>query len=304
MVEANNKQVIVSDVKAKQGIAPFHKRAWATIRDFCLDKPLGAVAGALFFFMCLLAIVAPWVSPQDPMSTNVLIRLLPPSLAHLFGTDDLGRDILSRVIAGARLTISIGVTASFVGSIVGTLVGIISGYLGGKTDMAVQRIMDMMMAFPSLVLAIAIMAVLGGSVQNVILAIAIPMIPRSNRISRSIAVSIREFVFIEAAKAVGVPPARIIFRHVLPNCVAAYLIVISTSLGVAILIEASLSFLGLGVPPPHPSWGRSLNEAIPFYNESIWPAIFPGIAISLAVFGANLFGDALRDKLDPRLKRL
>jgi len=282
----------------------FQKRFWTVIWNFARDKPLGAVAGSVFVGMIILAIIGPWITPDDPLSVNLSLRLAPPSLAHLFGNDEYGRDILSRVIAGTRIAMVVSVTATFFGCTIGTVIGIISGYAGGKTDMAIQRVMDMIMAFPTLVLALTIMAVLGSSIQNVIIAISIPKVPRSNRVVRSIAMSLKEFSFIEAARAVGARPARIVFRHVLPNCIAAYLIVTSTSIGIAILTEASLSFLGLGIPPPHPSWGRDLNTAMDFLFFYPWLAIFPGIAISLAVFGANLLGDALRDKLDPRLKRL
>ena len=170
--------------------------------------------------------------------------------------------------------------------------------------MTTQRFMDVAMAFPGLILAMALMAVLGPSLINVIIAIAIPSIPRANRVSRSVAISVKEFQYIEAARAIGVKPARIIVHHIIPNCLASYLIVVTSMLGAAILIEASLSFLGLGIPPPHPSWGRSLFQAMPYIYKAPWMGIFPGIAISLIVFAANMFGDALRDKWDPRLKRL
>ena len=220
------------------------------------------------------------------------------------GTDNYGRDVLSRVIAGAQLAMIVGVTSSFLGSTAGLLIGVLSGYVGGKTDMAIQRIMDMIMAFPMLVMAIAMMAVLGSSVFNVILAIAVPTIPRSNRVARSVAVSVKEFQYVEAARAVGASRSRIILRHVLPNCIAAYLIMVTGALGMSVLVEASLSFLGLGVPPPTPSWGRDLNQGMRFLYDQPWMVLFPGLAISLVVFGANLFGDAIRDVLDPRLKRM
>jgi peptide/nickel transport system permease protein len=261
-------------------------------------------AAIVFVIMILVAILGTWITPYDPLDTNVRARLSAPSWEHIMGTDNLGRDVFSRLIAGTRIAILIGVTASFIGSTIGVLLGVISGYLGGKFDLYFQRLMDMIMAFPYLILAIAIMAVLGGSIQNVIFAIAFPMIPSGNRIARSIAIAVREATFIEAARSLGARQVRIIFRHVLPNAIAAYLIVLTSALGASILAEASLSFLGLGVPPPHPSWGRALNEAMSYFYNAPWLAIFPGIAISLAVFSANLFGDALRDIWDPRLKRV
>jgi len=275
-----------------------------TIIDFIRDKPLGAVAGGVFVLMIVVAILGPLATPQDPGLTDLSRRLGSPSLQHFLGTDYLGRDIFSRLIAGTRLAILVGTVSSLAGATLGSVIGIISGYLGGKTDMFIQRIMDMIMAFPSLILAIAIIAVLGSSVTNVIIAIAFPSIPRANRVARSVAISLREFTFVEAARAVGATSTRIIFFHIMPNAMAAYLILVTSSLGMAILVEASLSFLGLGIPAPHPSWGRSLYDAMPFLYAQPLQAVWPGIAISLAVFASNLFGDALRDKLDPRLKRL
>jgi peptide/nickel transport system permease protein len=261
-------------------------------------------AAIVFLLMILVAIFGQWMTPHDPLDTDVRNRLQGPSWNNFMGTDNLGRDVFSRLVAGTRIAILIGVVASFLGSTIGALLGVVSGYLGGKFDLYFQRLMDMIMAFPYLILAIAIMAVLGGSIQNVIFAIAFPMIPSGNRIARSVAISVRESTFIEAARSLGARQTRIILRHVLPNAVAAYLVTLTSALGASILAEASLSFLGLGVPPPHPSWGRALNEAMSYFYNAPWLAIFPGIAISLAVFSANLFGDALRDVWDPRLKRV
>lgn len=297
-------QVDITQQKILGGKKSALNRTRTVIWDFAREKPLGAMTGFIFLVVILLAIIGPWVTPSDPITTNIMDKLTPPGSTYWFGTDHIGRDIFSRVIAGARTAIMISVISSFVGSTIGGLLGVISGYLGGRVDMVIQRIMDMIMAFPILILAIAIMAVLGSSITNVIIDISFPMIPRANRIARSIAVSVREFVFVEAAQAVGASQSRIIFRHILPNAVAAYIIVLTGALGMAILSEASLSFLGLGVPAPHPAWGRDLYESMRYYYMAWWTAIFPGLAISLAVFSANLFGDALRDKLDPRLKRL
>ncbi|MEK7848211.1 MAG: ABC transporter permease [Chloroflexota bacterium] len=272
--------------------------------SFVREKPLGAAGGIILVFMVLVALVGPLVAPADPLTTNVMGRLAPPSSQHLLGTDELGRDLLSRLIYGARVSMLVGVLATVLGSGIGALLGIVSGYLGGRVDMVVQRFMDVLMAFPPLVLALALMAVMGPSVPNVIVAISVAFLPRANRVVRAAALAVKELQYIEAARAVGATRARIIFVHVVPNCLASYLIIASVLLGASILVEASLSFLGLGVPPPHPSWGRSLSESMQYFRQGAWLAIFPGIAISLAVFGANLFGDALRDMWDPRLKRL
>ena len=293
---------------AKDQISAHQSNIWKrlenTIWEFSRETPIGAAAAVVLLFMFLIAVFGPWITPQDPLTNNIASRLLPPSLSNLMGTDEYGRDVLSRIIAGTRVAIVVSVVAAFAGSTIGALVGITSGYLGGKVDMIMQRFMDMIMAFPPLILAIAISAVMGASIFTVIVAITVPMMPRANRVIRSVAISAKESVFIEAARAVGAKPARIIFIHLLPNCVAAYLILLTSALGICILIEASLSFLGLGIPPPHPSWGRDISMAMSYLDEYPWLAIFPGIAISLFVFGANLFGDALRDKFDPRLKRL
>ncbi len=278
--------------------------AWSALKLFFREKPLGAAGGVIFLIMILVAIFAPWLAPYDPILNDVPARLSPPSWQHLMGTDDLGRDSFSRVIYGARISALVGLLATTIGISLGAVIGITSGYLGKKVDLYVQRVMDILLAFPSLILALAIMAVLGASITNVIIAIAIPVVPRANRVVRSVALSVREFQYIEAAKAVGDSQWRVIFQHVLPNCTAAFLILATSMLGTAILIEASLSFLGLGIPPPVPSWGRSLSEAMRFNYNAPWLSIFPGLAISLIVFAANMFGDALRDIWDPRLKRL
>lgn len=276
----------------------------SVILRFAREKPLGAIGGVVFLLWILVAILAPWITPYDPLTNNIPIRLSPPTLAHLLGTDWLGRDVLSRLIDGARVSAVVAITATIIGTGLGALIGIVSGYIGKRVDLYVQRVMDVLMAFPTLVLALAIMAVLGASVVNVIIALSIPFTPRANRVVRSVAIAVKEFQYIEAAKAVGARRARIIFRHLVPNCMASYLIVFSSMIGTAILIEASLSFLGLGIPPPYPSWGRSLSEAVQYLYSAPLLAIFPGVAISLVVFGVNIFGDALRDVWDPRLKRL
>lgn len=286
------------------GVAEKKASFWSVVAGFFRAKPLGAVGAVIFVLMILVALTAQWVAPYDPITVDIMARLLPPSWSHWLGTDELGRDILSRIIFGARVSAIVGIGATLMGTTVGALIGVISGYAGGRADMVIQRIMDVILAFPSLILSLAIMSVLGGSVWNVVIAIAIPSLPRANRVARSVAVSVKEFQYIEAARAVGVKPWRIISDHVVPNTLASFLIVATSMLGGAIMVEASLSFLGLGIPPPSPSWGRSLSEAMQYFYRAPWLAVFPGVAISLVVFGANMFGDALRDIWDPRLKRL
>jgi peptide/nickel transport system permease protein len=227
-----------------------------------------------------------------------------PSSQYLLGSDWLGRDTLSRIVYGARTSIYVGFLATLLGTLAGGLLNVFSAYKGGIVDMLVQRVMDVLLAFPTLIMALAIMAVLGTSVNNTVIAIAIPFIPRAGRVVRSAALTVKESQYVEVSRAVGCRARRIVFRHIIPNCIAPYLIIATALLGTAIVVEASLSFLGLGVDPQTPSWGSALAEAMEFWESSPWLAIFPGMAISLAVFGVNLLGDALRDVLDPRLKQL
>jgi peptide/nickel transport system permease protein len=226
-----------------------------------------------------------------------------PNSKHWLGTDAFGRDVMSRVIYGSQTALIVGLGASFIGATLGALIGVASAYFGGWTDMIVQRIMDVLISFPLIILALAVVAILGTGVTNVLLAIAIPMIPRCARVVRSSALAVREMPYVDAARAAGFTDSRIVLRHMLPNVMAPYLIMLTALLGQAILLEASLSFLGLGVQEPVAAWGLMLRgAAVEFAETAPWMAIFPGVAISLAVFGFNLFGDSLRDALDPRLR--
>jgi len=278
-------------------------RIWTAIWKFIRTKPLGAAGATIIVFMALAAIFADFIAPYDAYELNQRLQFGHPSLAHWLGTDEFGRDVLTRLIYGSRVALFIGLASSLIGATAGAILGLISAYLGGRTDLWLQRLMDVMLAFPLLVLALAIVAVLGRSLPNLIVAIAIPVIPRTARIVRSSALAVKENVFVEAARAVGSSHTRVMFRHLVPNIMAPYLIVLTAQLGSAILTEASLSFLGLGTAEPTPSWGLMLSGGAPMYAEKApWLAIFPGLAISLAVFGFNLFGDSLRDALDPRLR--
>jgi len=229
--------------------------------------------------------------------------LAAPSWNHLLGTDNFGRDVLSRIIYGSRTALMVGLGASFIGATLGAVIGVASAYFGGRVDLVVQRVMDVFFAFPVIILALAVVAILGTGVGNVILAIATPMVPRCARVVRSSALSVREMPYVDAARAAGFGHRRIILRHMLPNVMAPLLIMATAFLGEAILLEASLSFLGLGVQEPVAAWGLMLRgAAVEFAETAPWMAIFPGLAISLGVFGFNLFGDSLRDALDPRLR--
>ncbi len=276
---------------------------WAVIRKFVVTKPLGAIGGLVIVILILTAFFAPSLAPYDVYELNQKLQFGAPSISHPFGSDEFGRDLLSRIIMGTRIAMLIGFLASFSGATMGAVVGVVSAYIGGKTDLYIQRVMDILLAFPLLILALAIVTVLGRSITNLIIAIAIPLIPRTARIVRSSALAAKELVYVEAARAVGSSHIRVMFRHIAPNIMAPYLIVLTATLGSAILTEASLSFLGLGTAEPTPSWGLMLSGGAPLYAEKApWVAIFPGLAISMAVFGFNLFGDSLRDALDPRLR--
>lgn len=266
-------------------------------------KPLGALGGVLIVGLVATAVFAPVLAPYDPIRIKSADRLQPPSLRYLLGTDDFGRDILSRVIHGVRISMFLGLGA--VGSSTGlaTVIGVLSGYYGGRIDTVVQRCIDTLMAFPGLVVLLTIMAMLGQGLGNVILALGIGGTAGNARIIRSAVLAIKENQYIEVARATGCQDWQIIVRHVLPNIAAPIMVVATLGLGVAILSESSLSFLGFGVPPPTPSWGAMLSGSGRTYMlQAPWMAIFPGIAISLAVFGFNMLGDALRDLLDPKLR--
>ena len=266
-------------------------------------KPLGAVSAALIAVIVLTAIFADVLAPYDPLATQPEIRLSPPSADHPFGTDDIGRDVLSRIIYGSRISLWVGLLAVGIGTAVGMVIGLLCGYCEGRVDLALQRIMDAITAIPGLVLALAIVSVLTPNTTNAMIAIAVVIIPGNSRIVRGAVLSAKQNRYVEAAQAMGCRHPRIILTHILPNVTAPILIIASIWFGNAILIEASLSFLGVGTQPPTPSWGLMLSSTgRAFMEQAPWLAIFPGLAISLAVLGFNLFGDTLRDAWDPKLR--
>ncbi len=272
---------------------------WATIRR----KPLGAVSAAVIVTLVLTALFADVLAPFDPVETRPEIRLQAPSRAHAFGTDDIGRDVLSRVIHGSRISLWVGLLAVGIGTFAGMIIGLLCGYCEGRLDLILQRVMDAIQAIPGLVLALAIVSVLKPNTTNAMLAIAIVIIPGNSRIVRGAVLSTKQNRYVEAAQAIGCRHPRIILSHILPNVTAPILVIASIWLGNAILIEATLSFLGLGTQPPTPSWGLMLSSTgRAFMEQAPWLAIFPGLAISLAVLGFNLFGDTLRDAWDPKLR--
>jgi peptide/nickel transport system permease protein len=278
------------------------------VLHFMVHQPLGAAGLAVIVIMALAAVFAPLITPYDPLTVDYGAMLAEPSWEHWIGTDSFGRDVLSRIIYGSRTALAVGFLASFLGSTGGAVIGVVSAYFGGKIDMIIQGVMDVLLSFPIIVLALTVVAMLGQNIVlgidvNLIIAISIPMLPRVERVVRSSALAIRELPYIDAARTAGFSHARIIFRHIVPNVVAPYLIMLTAYVAQAILSEASLSFLGLGVTEPTPSWGLMLSgAAADFYQQAPWMIVFPGVAISLAVFAFNLFGDSLRDWLDPKIK--
>ena len=271
--------------------------------EFCRRQPLGTIGLAIVLVMFAAAALASWVAPFDPEENDFGAMMEAPSWAHLLGTDQLGRDIFSRLVFGARTALIVGFTAAFVGGTIGLVLGVASAYFGGWFDLVFQRVLDVLMSFPLIILALAVVAVFGTGVFNVILAITIPLIPRCARVVRASALAVREIPYVDAARALGFGHARIVLRHMVPNVVAPFLILLTAFVGQAILAEAALSYLGLGVQEPVPAWGLMLQGGAEEYATTApWIAVFPGLAIALTVFGISLFGDALRDAIDPKLR--
>ncbi|MCX7325561.1 MAG: ABC transporter permease [Hyphomicrobiales bacterium] len=276
--------------------------------SFISAQPLGAVSLLFILGMVFASLFAIWIVPHDPLKLDFAEILAPPSRSYPFGTDNLGRCVFSRVVFGARTALVIGILASLVGSTIGGLIGVVQGYFGGRLDFYVSRFIDILLSFPIIVLALVVVAMLGKKIvlgvdMNLVVAIAIPIIPKVARVVRSASLSVREMPYVDAARASGFSHQRIVLRHMVPNVFAPFIIMFTAFVAQAILLEASLSFLGLGVTEPTPAWGLMLaGNAADFYREAPWMIIFPGLAISLSVFAFNLFGDALRDHLDPRFK--
>lgn len=283
--------------KAGANVTGFWSQAGFLARRY----PLGAVGAILVLLFVLTALFANVIAPHDPLSTNSRASLATPGGTYWLGADFMGRDMFSRIVYGARISLAVAVGATLLGGTLGVVIGLMSGFIGGWLDLATQRLMDVMQSLPLLVMALVMAASLGPSLENTIIAIAIPLVPSVARVVRSSTLSLREQPFVEAARAIGMGEIRIAVRHVLPNTLAPLIVLGTAQLGSAILTEASLSFLGLGIPEPYPSWGRMLSEsAAEYVRTAPWLVIFPGVAISLTVFGTNLLGDALRDILDPR----
>lgn len=273
------------------------------MRQLFRKKPLGALGGVLLAVMLALAFFATWLAPYGYDEADMFARLEPSGPSHWLGTDNLGRDLLSRVIHGARVSMAVGFGAVALGLAGATLVGLVSGYFGGRVDIAVQRVVDAFMCFPLLLVALTIMALIGPGLGNVILALGLVMAVRDSRVIRSAVLAVKANLYVEAARALGAGHGAMLWRHITPNIFAPLMILATVNIGAVILIEAALSFLGFGVPPPRPSWGGMLSGAgLVHMLRAPWLALWPGVALSLTVFGANMLGDALRDLLDPRLR--
>jgi peptide/nickel transport system permease protein len=270
---------------------------------FCVRKPLGALGGVVVLLLIALALGADWIAPYPYDQTISGARMQPPSTRFWMGTDNLGRDVWSRVVYGARVSVTVGLGAVLLGVTLATLIGITSGYFAGRYDLVVQRVVDAWQSFPFLVLILSLMAVLGPGISNVILALGLAGAAGASRVIRGATLGVVHNAYVEAARALGCGHLRIIIRYVLPNVAATIIVLATIGLGSAILSESALSFLGFGVPPPYPSWGAMLSGSGRSYMfRAPWMALWPGLAISVAVYGFNMLGDALRDVLDPRLR--
>jgi ABC-type dipeptide/oligopeptide/nickel transport system permease subunit len=274
-----------------------------TLLTFAKRRPLGALGAVMILAMVLIGTVGPFVAPYDPDEIGVTKKYAVPSLSgHLLGGDQFGRDVLSRILYGARISLMVGVVASTAGTLVGGLMGLASGYWGGKTDAIIQRLVDILMSFPLIILALTLLTALNRSLGTVIVAISVPFIPYGARVVRASTLVLKESQYVEAAKASGCSDLRIIVRHIAPGCIAPYMVLATGLIGVAIITESALGFLGLSIPPPTPTLGGMLGEALTLLMFAPHVAIAPGVFITLAVFAFNILGDALRDALDPRLR--
>jgi len=297
---ATSPNTITTDIPSRP---PLPRRIVYGIGRFARRSPMSAFWGGIAILIVAMAVAAPVVAPKDPLRSNFRTMTKAPSAQNWFGTDQVGRDTLSRVIHGSRTSLTVAFAAVLLGTTLGSFWGLICGFLGGRFDLISQRLIEFMQSFPDLILAMAIAMALGAGTWTVIVAIAITRIPFGGRVIRSVVLSLKEMQYVEAARGLGASNWRLMLRHILPQCIAPYMILATTHLGVAIVIEASLGFLGVGIPPPSPTWGNMLSDAL---NSGLvppwWLVFFPGAAITLTVLAFNLLGDGIRDVLDPRLR--
>lgn len=295
-----------SALLAKQALpAPgLFDRLVGALHRFIRSSPIGGLAALIWLLLILMALFANTLAPFDPQEADYSAIRQAPTATHLLGADDLGRDVLSRIIYGARITLLVSISSVLIGDLIGFIWGVASGYLGRRFDLISQRVLDILFSFPSLILALLLLVAIGAGLPTVIIAIAVTRVPGSTRVIRSVVLSIKEAAYVEAARAVGVPTWRLMLRHIAPQCIAPLTVIATLNLGSAIFAESALSFLGLGIPPPAPSWGNMLGGVLAAsFRPSWWLVIFPGLAITITIMAANLIGDALRDFLDPKLRR-
>ena len=297
---AAEEPILTGDVRSKPaGLAA----VGSAVGSFARRKPLGAIGAVVIILAVMVAILAPWVAPHNPEGVGIAKKFSPPGTESApLGTDHIGRDILSRLIHGARISMYVGVMTVLIGITAGTFVGIFSAYMGGMFDMIVQRLVDALMGFPPIIMALGLMAALGADINNVIIALVVILVPGATRVVRSEALRIKELDYILASRAIGTKPFRVMLRHILPNVAATYIVLMTITLGFAIVVEASLSFLGVGVPEGVATWGSMLEIGREHIHTQTWLVVFPGILIATVVFGVNFLGDGLRDVLDPRLR--
>jgi ABC-type dipeptide/oligopeptide/nickel transport system permease subunit len=292
---------VAQPAPAVEGVPPRRARSW--LGTFILRSPFSAFWGCIAAAIIVMALAAPVLAPYEPLKSDFRAMSKPPSERHYFGTDQIGRDVLSRVIYGSRASLTVALGAVMFGTTLGALWGLASGYFGGRFDIVSQRVIEFLQSFPDLILAMAIAMALGAGFGTVIVAIAITRIPFGGRVIRAVVLSLKEMSYVEAARGLGASHLRIMARHILPQCIAPYLILATAHLGVAIIIEAALGFLGVGIPPPTPTWGNMLADSL---NAGLvppwWLVLFPGLAITITVLAFNLLGDGIRDMLDPRLR--
>ncbi|HCL24886.1 MAG TPA: ABC transporter permease [Dehalococcoidia bacterium] len=283
---------------------PFHIATYRNLTRFARTKPLAFSGGVVLAIMVIIAFLTRYagLAPYDPEQVGVATKFGAPGADLILGTDQLGRDILSRIMYGTWISLKVGLLSTLIGISLGTIIGIFSAYAGGMIDLIVQRIVDALMAFPPIILALGLMAALGASDTNVIIALIAILVPGATRVIRSQALSIKELDYTLAARAIGATAGRVVWKHILPNVMATYIVLITITVGFAIIVEAALSFLGVGVPPDVPTWGGMLQLGRKYIDVTSWLAVFPGIAISLVVFSVNFLGDGLRDVLDPKLR--
>lgn len=292
----------MESVAARESVNANKNKYVDAARMFIKRSPFAAVWGVVGLALILLAVAAPVVAAKDPLKTDFTRMSVPPDSQSLFGTDQIGRDLLSRIFYGARISLFVALASVLLGTTIGGVWGLVSGYLGGMTDMISQRFVEIIMALPGLILAFALVLVMGAGMWTIIVAIAVTRVPFGARVIRSVALSIKQTAYVEAARGIGASQMRIMTRHIAPQCIAPFLILFTVHLGTVIVIEASLSFLGLGVSPPTPTWGGMLGEASALLYPFWWHVFFPGLFITVTVLAFNLFGDGLRDALDPRLR--